>query len=246
MRFRQGGPAASRKNGGAAVIKITDRSGNLSHANAVPRSAIFRPQRARFSFDGDYIRRLIAGDPATERHFTEYFGELLSRKLRARLRSPELVEDARQETFVRVLVTLKEAGGLATPESLGAFVIAVCNNVLLETYRSAGRTTPLDTDTHEPSTEELNIESRVLQSEEQLEVRKAIAELPAKDQDLIRWLFFEDRHKDDVCRELRVDREYLRVLLYRAKRRLRERFAGRGRRGKGSRKRLPLRDDSPY
>ena len=58
-------------------------------------------------------------------------------------------------------------------------------------------------------------------------MREAIAGLPAKDKDLIRWLFFEDRDKDDVCRKLQVDREYLRVLLYRAKRRFRARFAGR-------------------
>ena len=97
--------------------------------------------RPRFSFDGDYVRRLIAEDPETERHFTDYFGDLLYLKLRSRLRSPAQVEDARQETFVRVLTALKKKASLATPESLGAFVNAVCNNVLLETYRSAGRTT---------------------------------------------------------------------------------------------------------
>jgi hypothetical protein len=39
----------------------------------------------RFSFDENYVRRLIAEDPETERHFTEYFGDLLSIKLRSRL-----------------------------------------------------------------------------------------------------------------------------------------------------------------
>src|SRR5947207_12927032 len=107
----------------------------------------FRP---RFSFDGDYVRRLIAEDPETERHFTEYFGDLLSLKLRSRLRSAALVEDARQETFVRVLTALKKKGSLATPESLGAFVNAVCNNVLFETYRSNARASPLDDERDEP------------------------------------------------------------------------------------------------
>jgi RNA polymerase sigma-70 factor (ECF subfamily) len=166
--------------------------------------------RPRFSFDGDYVQRLIAEDPETERHFTDYFGDLLSLKLRSRLRSAAQVEDARQETFVRVLTALKKKASLATPESLGAFVNAVCNNVLLETYRSAGRTTPLDDQPEE--------------SEERDKVREAIAGLPPRDRDLIRWLFFEDRDKDDVCRELNVDRGYLRVLFHRAKQRFRERF----------------------
>jgi RNA polymerase sigma-70 factor (ECF subfamily) len=40
----------------------------------------------------------------------------------------------------------------------------------------------------------------------------------------LRWLFFEERDKDEICRELNVDRGYLRVLLHRAKVRFRERF----------------------
>ena len=180
--------------------------------------------RPRFSFDGDYVQRLIAEDPETERHFTDYFGDLLSLKLRSRLRSPAQVEDARQETFVRVLTALKKKASLATPESLGAFVNAVCNNVLLETYRSAGRTTPLDDQPEEPEDSQPGAEWRVLKSEERDKVREAIAGLPPRDRDLIRWLFFEDRDKDDVCRELNVDRGYLRVLFHRAKQRFRERF----------------------
>jgi RNA polymerase sigma-70 factor, ECF subfamily len=183
------------------------------------------PLRPRFSFDGEYVRRLIAEDPETERHFTEYFGDLLSLKLRSRLRSPALVEDARQETFVRVLTALKKKGSLASPESLGAFVNAVCNNVLLETYRSNGRTSAMDEDTDEPEAPEPSAEWQVLKLEERVKVREAIAALPPKDKDLIRWLFFEERDKDDICRELQVDREYLRVLLHRAKQRFRERFA---------------------
>jgi RNA polymerase sigma-70 factor (ECF subfamily) len=192
-----------------------------------PRRVFASSLRPRFAFDGDYVRRLIAEDPETERHFTDYFGDLLSVKLRSRLRSPELVEDARQETFVRVLTALKKKRNLATPESLGAFVNAVCNNVLLEIYRASGWTTALDYEADERPAAGPSIECHVLECEERIKVREAIAALPPQDKNLIRWLFFEDRDKDDVCRELQVDREYLRVLLHRAKQRFRERFAGR-------------------
>jgi len=185
-----------------------------------------RRLRPRFTFDGTYVCRLIAGDPETERHFTEYFGDLLGLKLRSRLRSPELVEDARQETFVRVLTTLKMKGSLDSPESLGAFVMAVCNNVLLEIYRASGQTIALDIATDDPPDLAPNIEWQVLKREQHGRVRDAIAALPGKDKNLIQWLFFEDRPKDDVCRELRVDRKYLRVLVHRAKQRFRQQFAG--------------------
>lgn len=203
----------------------------LHYLSKVARGAAGRydwrhlPLRPRFSFDDAYVQRLIAEDPATERHFTAYFGDLLTLKLRSRLRSPALVEDARQETFVRVLVALKKKGSLATAESLGAFVNAVCNNVLLETYRATGRASQLDEDGDEPETREPSAEWQVLKDEERAKVRTAIAALPQKDRDLIRWLFLEERPKDDVCRELNIDRAYLRVLFHRAKQRFRERFS---------------------
>ncbi len=90
-------------------------------------------------FDKSYVDGLTQGDPETEAHFTQYFGTLLLIKLRGRLRSPQLVEDARQETFLRVLNVLRNKGGIQHPERLGAFVNAVCENVLSETYRASGK-----------------------------------------------------------------------------------------------------------
>jgi RNA polymerase sigma-70 factor, ECF subfamily len=179
----------------------------------------------RFEFDREYIRRLIAGDPQTEQHFTKYFGDLLTFKLRSRLRSPALVEDARQETFVRVLRTLKQKGGVDSPEGFGAFVNSVCNNVLFELYRADSRTTPLDETDDVPEQGRASAEGTLIESDERSRVRQVLADLPDKEQQLLKWLFFEERDKDDVCRQLNIDRNYLRVLVHRAKARFRERFA---------------------
>jgi RNA polymerase sigma-70 factor (ECF subfamily) len=46
--------------------------------------------------------------------------------------------------------------------------------------------------------------------------------MPEKDRKILSWLFFEERDKGEICANLRVDREYLRVLLHRAKARFRE------------------------
>jgi RNA polymerase sigma-70 factor (ECF subfamily) len=181
------------------------------------------PYQIRHAFDSAYISRLVAEDPVTERHFTKYFGELLSLKLRGRLSSAAAIEDARQETFVRVLTTLKQRGGLDRPETLGAFVNSVCNNVLFESYRSAKRHVPVSEDAPEPADEAaLDAESSVMREENRERVRRALKALPPKEQDLLRWLFLEERDKDDICRLLQIDRGYLRVLLFRAKLRLRE------------------------
>ncbi len=166
--------------------------------------------------------RLIAEDPETERHFTQYFGTLLSMKLRSRLRSPAQVEDAKQETFLRVLTTLKKKGGLTSAESLGAFVNTVCNNVLFEMYRAGSRAEPLEEDVDPADERAISAEGLVVAGEERDRVRRALAALPQRERDLLKWLFFDDRDKDEICRDLDVDRGYLRVLLHRAKQRFRE------------------------
>jgi RNA polymerase sigma-70 factor (ECF subfamily) len=182
------------------------------------------PTLPRYEFDGAYVQRLIAEDPDTERHFSKYFGDLLSLKLRSRLRSASLVEDAKQETFVRVLSALKQKGGLANAATLGAFVNSVCNNIVFEMYRAGRRTSPLEDELDPPDDRQSDAETSIVASEERLRVRRALAALPAKEQELLRWLFFEERDKDGICRDLKVDRNYLRVLLHRAKVRFRQEF----------------------
>jgi RNA polymerase sigma-70 factor, ECF subfamily len=178
----------------------------------------------RHDFDADYIRRLVSGDAETERHFTDYFGQLLVLKLRPRLRSAAQVEDARQETFVRVLTTLKEKGGLASAGSLGAFVNGVCNNVLFEMYRANARTTGLDEEYDEEATSQA-ADVALVADESREEVRAALLDLPERERLVLKWLFFDERDKNDICRDLQIDRGYLRVLVHRAKSRFRERLA---------------------
>ncbi len=182
------------------------------------------PHLPRYEFDGAYIQRLVAEDPETESHFSRYFGDLLSLKLRSRLRSPAQVDDARQETLARVLTSLKRKNGLETPASLGAFVNSVCNHVLFEQYRAGARTTPLEDDFDPIDDRGPDAVTSIAAGEERIRVRRALESLPEKERELLRWLFFEERDKDVICRELKIDRNYLRVLVHRAKARFRERF----------------------
>ena len=96
------------------------------------------------SFDAGYVAKLCAGDSQTQEHFVTYFSELLQVKLRSRLQSLHAIEDVRQETFARVFAVLRKDGGLRQPERLGPFVNTVCNHVLMEHYRSSGRSDSLD------------------------------------------------------------------------------------------------------
>jgi len=180
------------------------------------------------SFDGDYVRRLTEGDPSTEREFADYFGELLRLKLTRRLRVRQDVEDVRQDTLLRVLQRLRQRGGLETPEGFGAFVNAVCVNVLREKFRERAKHETGDTAV-DPVNHRADLESWMLSREREQIVRDVLEELPEKDRRLLRAVFLDEREKLEVCREFGVDRDYLRVLLHRAKERFRKKMLETGR-----------------
>jgi RNA polymerase sigma-70 factor (ECF subfamily) len=170
-----------------------------------------------FTFDKAYVERLREGDPSTEHHFVAYFEQLLRIKLRARTLPSDKVEDLRQETFIRVIAALRREGGVRQPERFGAFVNSICNNVLLEHYRSSAKNQPMDDSHLEIPDKVLDLEGMLVTKQSSEQVRKILDGMPERDRALLRAIFLEEKEKDVVCKEFGVDRDYLRVLLHRAK-----------------------------
>ena len=186
------------------------------------RGSTVERERARLqftAFDAIYLERLQRGDADTEQHFAAYFGELIKLKLRSRLSPREAVEDVQQETFVRVLALVR-ADEVRDPGRLGALVNSVCNNVLLEYYRARGRADSSLEEVPEHSfiSQETSGPGLIEVREAQQIVRKILSDLPERDRQLLRSVLLEERDKDEVCTELGLSREYLRVLVHRAKR----------------------------
>jgi len=170
-----------------------------------------------FTFDRAYVERLREGDPPTEHHFVAYFEQLLRIKLRARMLPSDKVEDLRQETFIRVIAAVRREGGVRQPERFGAFVNSICNNVLLEHYRSSAKNQPMEDSHMEIPDKVLDLEGMLVTKQSSEQVRKILDGMPRRDRDLLRAIFLEEKEKDVVCKEFGVDRDYLRVLLHRAK-----------------------------
>jgi len=124
----------------------------------------------------------------------------------------------RQETFARVFAVLRKDGGVRQPERLGAFVNSVCNHVLSEHYRASPRSESLDVEGR-PELPARGATALDLASARQVEakVREILLGLPLRDRALLKAVFLEERDRDEVCRDMGVDRDYLRVLLHRAK-----------------------------
>ena len=170
-----------------------------------------------FAFDKAYLDRLRNGDPATEHHFFVYFEKLLHIKLRSRTISSDRIEDLKQETFIRVIAAVRKEGVVRQPERFGAFVNSICNNVLLEYYRTLGKNQQIDETHQEIPDKVLDLEGMMVSRQYSERVHKIVSALPARDRDLLRAVFLEEKDKDAVCRDIGVDRNYLRVLLHRAK-----------------------------
>jgi RNA polymerase sigma-70 factor (ECF subfamily) len=169
-----------------------------------------------FAFTREYVERLRGGDPSTEQHFVSYFDQLLRIKLRAKRLASETVEDLRQETYIRVLLVLRR-DGVRQPERFGAFVNSICNNVLQEYYRASSRSVGLDPSHEEKPDDTIDIEGQMVTKQTKARVREVLSDLPQKDRDLLHAFFLEEKEKDEVCVQFGVDRDYLRVLLHRAK-----------------------------
>lgn len=176
-------------------------------------------------FDEAYLGRLCQGDPEVEEHFAAYFGQLILIKLRRRLKSRHVIDDVRQETFLRVFRILRSASGVQHPERLGALVNSVCNNVVLEASRSRR---------HEELPEEIapgqtaadvpDAVNGLISQEQRREVHKVLEELPERDRSLLRAVYLDEASRDAICAQFQVDRDYLRVLLHRAKQSFRLRY----------------------
>ena len=165
------------------------------------------------SLDSAYLERLRAGDLRTHKHFLNYFTALIGLKLRSRLRSREALDDLREETFARFYVALRE-GKIARPDLVPPFINSICNNVLLEHYRTAhSRQDSLGGQKDIPS-HETGLADVLASQEIGDRVRLILEELGERDRRLLREVFLEERDKDEACRELGVTRDYLRILLH--------------------------------
>ena len=169
-----------------------------------------------FSFDKPYLERLKAGDAETQHHFASYFGKFLRIRYRARRLAADVIDDLVQDTLLRVMMKVLN-GGVKQPESFGAFVNSVSNHVLLEYFRQVSKNPSAEEEPSEVADKVLDLEGLLVTQETVVHVRKVLEQLPERDRRILRRMFFDEEDKDSICNEFGVNRDYLRVLVLRAK-----------------------------
>ena len=175
------------------------------------------------SFDEEYFGRLQEGDFLTREHFHKYFTAVMKVKLRSRLRSREAIEDVQQETFVRFFKALRDEK-IKEPKRLGSYVVSICKNVLQEHYREdesdSDRFVPIDQeDAPELPAATLDLVKIISDKRAKEKIHKALAHIPDRERRVLHAVVFEERDKDEVCQEFGINRNNLRLILYRAKER---------------------------
>jgi len=167
-------------------------------------------------FDSAYVTRLRDGDAETERHFVSHFSHSIRLSLGSRLRSRKLIEDIRQETFLRVLNFLRSDRSLDQPERLGAYVHSVSINVMMESLRASTRHPPIPEAQDQATDRHAHSGSAAVTVQRKELVRTMLADVSEKDRQVLRAVFLEEKESSEICRDLQVDRDYLRALIKRA------------------------------
>ena len=161
-----------------------------------------------YSFDDEYVLRLCQGDREAEEHFFRYFCDVLFIKLRRRVRTLDGIEDITQETLLRALRTICSDERLRDSRKLGSFVNSICGNVLMERFRKSGKSeAPLD-DYPSIADQRDSAEKRLMRVQERQRVHRVLDLLDPRDSAILKAIFIEER-------------DYLRVLLFRAKEKFR-------------------------
>jgi RNA polymerase sigma-70 factor (ECF subfamily) len=171
------------------------------------------------SFDEKCLEALGEHDPSAEERLVSAFAEPVKCALRSRLRRSQTVEDATQETLFRVLKYFRQGKTLKSPQSLFAFVSSVSTNVSLELIRLDSRCKQLDENAVDPADHRAGPERLTLENDTKRIIHSILGKLPKNDQRVLRSVCLEEADKDELCRELHTNRNHLRVVLHRARRR---------------------------
>jgi RNA polymerase sigma-70 factor (ECF subfamily) len=143
------------------------------------------------------------------------------------------VEDLVQETLTRFQRALS-SNALRNPESVGAFLSGICNNVILEYRRRVWREVPYDVELHpEPSEPP---KANLLEIRNSIDA--ALEQLSDRNRQVLTAFYLREIEKDEICREMSVTDAQFRIIIFRAKDRLRKLLSAHERSTRDSARRL--------
>jgi RNA polymerase sigma-70 factor (ECF subfamily) len=172
--------------------------------------------------EAELVRRVVDGD-------LEAFGSLYRRRagmvvsaVARSVHDPDTVADLVQETFLRALTKL---GDLREPERFASWLYSIAQNVAMDYLRLAGRTVPvaeLGADVASADADSTGALLAVELRELARVVRSAVGGLSTRDAAALRLVTDLDAGPADIAAAFGITTGAAKVLVHRARRRLRE------------------------
>jgi RNA polymerase sigma-70 factor (ECF subfamily) len=213
----------------------------MSESTLAPASAAFAPPDA----DAELLARLRDGDEAAFLELVQRYGPVMHRLAMTYVRSPAVAEEVVQDAWVGVLGSLGRFEGRS---SLRTWLLRILANRARTRGAREARCLPFSALTHDgedapavdpdrfqgpdgrfpggwaafPTPWESVPEERLLARETLAQVDAAIRRLPARQQEVIVLRDVEGWSADEVCDALELSPANQRVLLHRARSRVRE------------------------
>ena len=139
------------------------------------------------------------------------------------LRDREAAEEAAQETLTRAVEASKQ-GRIKNPEKLGVFVRGIARHVIADMIRARKHTTGLEALAGTPSDPDSDALSLIISRQQREQLRVALADLSATDQEILHLSFFEGLTPAEIADRLNEPAERIRKRKSRVLLRLRSAF----------------------
>lgn len=166
---------------------------------------------ARAQRDGDAFAELY------RRHVCGIF-----RFVRSKLPSDDAAEDVTAQVFFKAL---RSADTYGASGSYSAWLFAIARNCVANWHRLRGRVVDLE-EVPEPVDPDPCPATRVIGAESRDEVLRAVSELPVKQREAVTLRYIDDLSIEEIATRTRRTSGAVRILLHRARQRLRREYEG--------------------
>lgn len=138
------------------------------------------------------------------------------------LRSAEDAEDARAETFLRVLQSIRQ-NQLRSAEALASFILGTTHNVILESLRRRQKDERL-TNKEVEREQACSPDEFFLSPEVKRAIEQVISRLKPREQEFLQMYYYEELPDDEIARRIDLKPERVRLIKSRALKSFREMY----------------------
>jgi RNA polymerase sigma factor (sigma-70 family) len=168
----------------------------------------------------ELVARIRQGDAEAEALLYEKFSAGVYFTALSETHSKEDAEDARAETFLRLIQALRQ-DKLRSADSLPSFIVGITLNVIRELVRQKYRADSLEAYEADIARDD-SLESAFLDAETGRALEKAAQQLKPRAQQFLRMYYYEELPEEEIARKLGIKAERVRLIKSRALQQLRE------------------------